>query len=562
MSTFAESQRPSRKPASSTADKINPHDISRASMPMQLHAKRSIASSSALQLQRAAGNQAVMQMNGFSGRARGGTVSGGPPPAAPAAAPAPAAAAPAEHEAAPLAPAAPAAPVAVSAPAAPPAAAAAAGPASARTAPAIPGNLRGKGSYGEIYSWLKELAGKDKKASLFNYFDSLTPEQKMGAIQVMVGPKNSVNVDNVKKTMFSGIISKSMDWDRFSVVSREAKKKDTTNYNADQDRDYASYTAIGTSATSGGVGGSATISNAFGAHKALPIAEGFAPASGVLSGAASVSQIYNATQNYDESLGTTDKAQLVVGEGAGGAADLTRFGAGTVNSVRTVAGMGLNASATVAAGAAGIVGGAAYMVSGVAGYYENKKNAANLHDIEDRMKSSTGEHAAEQEQAAHLGGSTQEMNKDKNKYTAAKGALMVMGGAAMLIAAASPAGPILLALAAIVGGVAAIVKFYKKYKRKETFVDKALKVDEAMAKPENEGKGKDTVRQSLLEEKGFNSTAQCYTQIVTDLAGMLFETGVRGDDPESRSIIESIGLRVDSPKQKPTKEMIAKKLHT
>ncbi|SDX39869.1 hypothetical protein [Paenibacillus sp. CF384] len=581
MSSFADSNRHTRKPAS-PIQRESAEQSSKTSPSSAGSRDNESEPGKLLQMQRASGNQAVLQKmqsgKGTIMRQTGAARMGRPDrvnsPASstvkpsPAAAQAPAPAAPEQQaqEAAAAPVSAPA--VTASTPAAPPAPAGPSGPASAAapaafTPPPVPANLRGKAGYSEVYNWLKEQSTKEKKSALFAYFDALTPEQKMSAIRAMNGAsKRFVDLDNVKKTMVTGIISKSVDWDKFSVFARDANKTDTKNYNADTDKDYLGYTAIGTSASTGGAGGSATISAGLGAKAALPVAEGIAPAAGVLSGLASVSQIYNATENYDESLSNTGKAQQVIGEGGAGAADLARFSAGTVNSVRTVAGMGLNAGATVAAGAAGIVGGAAYMVSGVAGYRENKKNAKSLHEMEDKMKEGSDERATNLGHAANLGGSTQEMNKDKNKATAVKGALMVAGGAALLIAAASPAGPILIALAAILGGIAAIVKFYKKYKRKEAFVDRVLKVDEAMKKPENEKTGKDKVRQQLMEEKGFNSVGQCYAQIVTDLAGMLFESGVRGDDADSKAVIESIGLKVDSPKQKPTKEMIAKKLHT
>lgn len=415
-----------------------------------------------------------------------------------------------------------------------------------------------------MYDWFKEKAADDKKTALFGYFDALTPEQKIAAIDIMSGGgKSSNTLVNVKKKMISGIIFKSFDWDKFSAACREAKKIDTTNYNADTDRDYASYAAIGASSSVGGVSGSATISQALGAAGAKGTALGAAPVAGVLGGAAAISQVYNATQNYDESLSTTGKTQQVVGEGLGGAADLARVSAGTVNSVRLLGGMAANGAATAAAGAAGIVGGAAYMVSGAAGYLEGRRNARQLGEVEGRLAAGEQNELTKQQLlAAGLGRSTQEMNKSKSGMTALKGAAMVAGGALMIAAAASPAGPILIALGAILGGVAAIAKFYKKYKRKEAFVDKALKVDEAAALPENKGIERSKIRQALLEKNGFNNVGQCYSQLVTDLAGMLYDSGVKGDDKESMQIIENIGLKIDKTKQKPNKELIAKKLHT
>ncbi|WP_216651689.1 hypothetical protein [Paenibacillus sp. NEAU-GSW1] len=500
-------------------------------------------------MQRAVGNQAVNQMLG----SRGGSASGSKPPV----------------QMQPMRPgnmfqSTTGAPR--TSPAGPSSAGAASSqPSSPAEIPVIktPSDLKGKGGYADVYSWLKEQAQASKKSDLFGFFDALEPEQKMSAIRSMANNARTITISAVKKSMMTGIFTKSVDWDKFSVIVRDAKKMDTTNYNADQDRDYASYTAIGTSGAAGGVSGSATISKTLGATGATGTALTAAPIAGGLSGIASVSQIYNATQNYDGALSAAGKAQLVAGEGMSGAADLARFSAGSVNGVREVSGMALNGAATVAAGAGAIVGGAAYMVGGAAGYIEGGRNAKKLGKVEEQLAARKGDALADQQMlAASLGKSTQEMNKSKSGMTAVKGAMMVAGGAMLIAAAASPAGPILIALAAILGGVAAIVKFYKKYKRKEAFVDKALKVDESAALPENKGIEKSKIRQSLLEKHGFNSVGQCYAQLVTDLAGMLFDSGVKGDDPESRQIIEGIGLKIDKAKQKPGKDLIAKKLHT
>ncbi|TNJ67020.1 hypothetical protein FE784_07420 [Paenibacillus hemerocallicola] len=436
--------------------------------------------------------------------------------------------------------------------------AAAAVPQSA-AAPRTPGDLRNKGEYHTIYKWLKSEAERSGKTALFGYFDSLDPGQKMTAIRLMADNARYPDLSKVKETMITGFIRKSFDWNRFSEVSREANKTDTANYNADQARDYASYAAIGTSSAAGGTGGSAKISTELGARGALPVSTNVAPVAAGLSGLASVSQMYNASQNYDSSLSTADKAQLVVGEGGGGAADFARFAAGAADGPRAVA----SGAATAAAGVGAIVGGAAYMVGGVVGYREGRKNAAKLEQLERGFNEKAGDERAEKlGHAANLGASTQHMNKNKSAATAAKGALMVVGGAVMLAAAASPIGPMLIAAAAILGGIAAIIKFYKKSKRKEAFVDKVLGTEQETAKPENAGLGKEKVRQKLMESRGFNSVDQCYAQIVTDLAGMLFDGGVKGEDEECKQIVEAMGLKIDKKKQKPSKEMIAKKLHT
>jgi hypothetical protein len=426
-------------------------------------------------------------------------------------------------------------------------------------APRTEADLRSKGEYYTIYKWLKNEAEKAGKTALFGYFDNLDPGQKMTAIRLMAGNARNPDLDKVKENMITGFFSKSFDWNRFSEVSREANQSDTANYNADQARDYASYTAIGTSSAAGGTSGSAKISSELGARGALPVATNGAPVAAGLSGLASLSQMYNATQNYDSSLSAADKAQLVVGEGGGGAADFARFTAAASDGPTAVA----SGAATMAAGVGGVVGGAAYLVSGVAGYREGRKNAAKLEGLEGSFGERAGDARATQlGHAAHLGASTQHLNKNKSAATAAKGAMMIVGGAMMLAAAASPIGPLLITAAAILGGVAAIVKFYKKSKRKESFVDRVLGTEAEAAKPENAGLGKEKVRQRMMEARGFNSVDQCYSQIVTDLAGMLFDGGVKGEDEECRQVLEAMGLKIDKKQQKPSKELIAKKLHT
>ncbi|MEK3725877.1 hypothetical protein [Paenibacillus sp. FSL H8-0034] len=436
--------------------------------------------------------------------------------------------------------------------------------------PAPTKDLQKYHNYNVVFEWFKGRAEKEKKAGLFGYFDDLTTGEKMSAIKAMCGNDRTPTIDKAKKTMLTGVFTKTVDWDRFSEISREAKAKNITNYNADQARDYASYAAIGTSGATSGVSGTAAMSNTLGAGGALSVANAVAPAAGVLSGVASVSQIYNASENYDSSLSTAGKAQVLGSEASGGAADLTRFTAGTVNGVRTFGGMAASGAATAAAGAAGVVGGAAYLAGGVAGYVESSRNQKKLAELEKGFsaKGSTVEtEQAKQHQrdlglAANLGGSTQTINKTKSAVTAAKGALMIAGGAVMLAAALSPVGPILLAAAAILGGIGAIVKFYKKSKRQETFVDKALNIDKEMTKPENAGLSREKVRQGVLEAHGFNNVGQCYNQLVTDLASMLYEGGVAGQDDEAKSVIEGIGLEVNRLKKKPGKDLIAKKLHT
>lgn len=520
-----------------------------------------------LHMQRVVGNQAVQRMFASSHRTdkpviqRAGEADAASASAA-TGAPVPATQAPAQLEAAPAAPESAAlsgAPAAVG-----PAQGPAAVPAPAPKRGPSPKDLSNFQNYHVVYKWLKARAEHEKKSALFGFFDDLSAGEKVFAIKKMCNNERSPTIEKVKDTMLTGVFTKTLDWDRFSEISREAKEKNIRNYNADEARDYASYTAIGTSAAAGGVSGGATVSNGLGAGGALGVANAAAPVAGVLSGVSAVSQMYNATQNYDSSLSTVGKGQQVGTEGAGGAADLARFTAGTVSGVEKLGGMAVNGAATVAAGAAGIIGGAAYLAGGVAGYVESGRNQQKLGALETQFNARAGADERQRQLglAANLGGSTQAMNKSKSATTAAKGALMIAGGAMLIAAAASPVGPILLAAAAIVGGIGALIKFYKKSKRKEAFVDKAFNIEQETAKPENAGLGKDKVRQNVLEAHGFNNVDQCYAQIVTDLATMLYEGGVTGQDEECVAVIEGLGLKVDKAKKKPGKDLIAKKLHT
>jgi hypothetical protein len=185
-----------------------------------------------LQMQRIVGNRAVQRMLSASSRADKPVVQRQVPPA-------------------PEAVAAPAGPVAVP-PAAVPAEAAGPVSAAAPAAPAAPAaapknakDLKNFSNYHVVYKWLKARAAKEKKNGLFGYFDDLSAGQKMQAIKAMCDNARFPSVEKAEETMLTGVYTKTVDWDRFSEICRDAKSKDTKNYNADEARDYVSYTAIG-----------------------------------------------------------------------------------------------------------------------------------------------------------------------------------------------------------------------------------------------------------------------------------------------------------------------------
>ncbi len=421
---------------------------------------------------------------------------------------------------------------------------------------------------GAITSWLKGEASKDKKDALFGYFDALGPMAKKIAINLFAGGTGTPPTLAKAKKHITGLLGRSVDWDKFSTIVRAVRSKNTKNYNEDKDRDYVTYASIGAAAS---VSASSAAATAVGETQSLLGAanEGalgavldLGPASAGLSGITSGMQIYNATQNHDESLDTHDKAQNIGAEGGGGVADLARFGATGVVNTQKMLGTAVSSAATAAAGAASVAGGAAYLASGIAGTYKHNQRKNNLDQLEKDTKGTDGDLNL----AANIGASTQKINRNKSAATAVKGAAMIIGGGLLLASAATPVGWLLLGVAGAIGGVAAIYKFYKKRTRKEEIVDRFLKVDEtveAQQKADPQAKvDKSKVRTELLQKNGFNSVAQCYAQIITDLSHTIFKKGVLESDEQYLTLIKNIGLKPDPAKRTPKPELIAKKLHT
>lgn len=428
------------------------------------------------------------------------------------------------------------------------------------------GAAASEGGSAAIESWLQAQAVKDKKSDLFGYFASLSPMTRKMALFAISGGKGAPSLAKAKKHI-TGLLG-SVDWDKFSHIVRTVNSEQTKNYNEDTTRDYVTYTAIGSAASVGAASAAATsvgkAQTLAGASNdgALGAVVDIGPASAVLSGAASGMQIYNSIQNYDGAKAGFDKFENVVGEGASGTADLARFGATAVVNTQKFMGAAVSGAATAAAGAAAVVGGAAYLASGAAGAYTHHKRMSKLNALE---KETAGKDAA-LSTAAGLGANTQQLNKTKSAATAVKGAAMIIGGGLLLAGAATPVGWLLLGAAGAIGGVAAIYKFYKKRTRKEEVVDRFLDVDQktkALQEAEPEGKhDKSSVRNMLLQKNGFNSVAQCYAQIVSDLAHTIYDKGVVGQDAQYKELLANIGLTPDHTKRTPKPDLIAKKLHS
>lgn len=433
--------------------------------------------------------------------------------------------------------------------------------------------LRNEG-YGDIYDWLTYKADKQGKLGLLSFFDELTVEQQKAAIMKMAGTSDKPSKEKFAEAMSTRKnmgFKKTVDWDKFSVASREAKKLQTSDYNADKERHYAAYTAAGSSAALGAAGFSATLANQAGESGAAAAVTGMAPAAAGFSALSSATQVYNAYQNQEAALGTHDSAQNIVGEMGGGLADTTRFTAQSVETGRMLAGAAASSAATVVAGAAGVAGGAAYLASGIAGYFKHKQRKKELrklakkyeHKSDDMVPLDFGERGM-LEQAALLGADTQRLNRKKSAATAAKGAAMIAGGA-LLLAGAGPIGWVLLGAAGLIGGAAAIYKYWQKRSRKEEVVDRYLNVNNYMMErnQNQEDKGqRGAARDTLMQQRGFNNVGQCYAHIVTELADSIYDNGVKQGKEDYENLITNIGLEISKDRKEPKPELIAKKLHT
>jgi len=414
-----------------------------------------------------------------------------------------------------------------------------------------------------IYTWLKNKADKQGKASLFTFFAGLTPLQRIEAVKKMSGTSGLPSLEkfaDAMSTRWNFGFKKTVDWDKFSVACREAKQMKTADYNADQTRDYASYAASGSSGLVGAAGGGATIAKEAGSGSAGAAAAGLAPFGAGLSGLGSAAQVYGGVRNYSSSMDAHDAAQTIGGEIGGGLADAARFSAQTADTAGKALGATVSAAATTAAAAAGVVGGAAYLATGAAGAYKHNERYRNLSGLAERSAGKDDALA----RAASLGADTQKLNRNKSAATALKGAAMIAGGA-LLLAGMGPIGWVLLGVAGVIGGAAAIYKFWKKRARKEEIVDRYLQVDEKMSSDRQDPKDKNAkqkARETLMQQNGFNTIDQCYTHIVTELAHTIYEKGVQGGEEEYLTLLKNIGLTVNKEKTEPKPELIAKKLHS
>ncbi|WP_209810325.1 hypothetical protein [Ammoniphilus resinae] len=422
--------------------------------------------------------------------------------------------------------------------------------------------LRSYENYSKILDWLEAKAEKQEKKNLLQYFYRLSVKQQKAAIIKMAG-SNKPSVDQFSGKMstrnMSDLFKKTVDWEKFSAVCREVQQLKIDDDSGDGAQDYARYGIAGGSVGLGSARGAANIADLAGDSGGAVAATRMAPFGAALGALGSGMQIYEAYEKQSSSLSTYDSMQNIGTGALGGLADMTRSSAQTAETARTMAGAVANSAATTVAGAAAVVGGAAYLAGGLYGvkkHHERTKNLRNLENQADLKDDPT------LSQAASLGKKTQAFNRTTSGATAAKGAAMIVGGA-LILAGVGPAGWILLGAAGLIVGAAAIYKFFKKRARKEEVVDRYLNLDDHMEmqglEPEDTN-ARNQTRNDLLQLKGFNSVAQCYKHIIKELSHAIYEKGVKGDDPDYRTLLENIGLVVDEKKKEPNPELIEKKL--
>lgn len=426
------------------------------------------------------------------------------------------------------------------------------------------------------FNWLESQAEEDGKTTLYSFFDELPALEKAEAVKIMSDKEAPTVDDLIEKMKPKRFLRKDkFNWDKFSEAARQAKGKSTVDDNALGVGDYAEYGSLGAGVGMGAAGGIAKgihekIDSGIGAGSA---AKEMSPyASGIGVGGAGV-QIANAVANHDQSLGTHDMGQNIVGQGLAGAADLSQTTSDTVGNVQGLAASGASAGAIAAAGASGVIGGTFYLASGLVGshVHGNRETAlTNQTETAEAALASGGLSDQEKEEkqqlamSAHLASSTQNMNKNKSRATALKGAAMLAGGILVLTSTVTPIGPLIIAVAGAIGGVVALRNYLKKKDRQTELLDKYLKVSENLQKnnmdPDKNDMEKDEMRTRLLEKNGFNSEDQCYAHIVHDMAVYIHDQAINKDNVAFKDLIENMGLTINKEKGLPKVELIAKKL--
>ncbi|MDB5079470.1 MAG: hypothetical protein JWP00_1394 [Chloroflexi bacterium] len=371
------------------------------------------------------------------------------------------------------------------------------------------------------------------------------------------------------------------------------RKKDLL---ADDAQAYSEYTAAGAGAASalGGVAtkaaqlgeGGFTNFSQFG--QTAEAISGFGAAGGVIGVAGGALETVRGIEDMTNSSATT--GDRVIGGGGrtvSGVASMVNQGgsaAYNISSLSSGASSAAAMTATTVAGGGAIAMGAVDMVRGGYGAYKADQREERLKKLANAPASDSVKSAATQ------AASTQNMRLKVAGATVLKGALLVAGGVTLLVLASNPVGWLLLGGAALVGGLAALWRFWKKTKRKkevairELGVEEEFKQYEAKKKEANKGWGfgysarkaavaeikKDNPLHKKMVSMGYGKNAydKFYADYIHDTSQVLYANGVLAagsevpEHQQMRQIVENMGFEVNAKAKTPTAEQIAKALST
>jgi hypothetical protein len=368
-----------------------------------------------------------------------------------------------------------------------------------------------------------------------------------------------------------------------------------TNFNEDTGQDYSEYIATGAGVASAGGGGatkfsqlvSPIVSSSSAAAESVNVFGAGGGIAGVASGA--METVRGIQDMSNSSAATGDRVVGGGGRTASGVASMVQQGGSAAYNIASIT-QGATSSAaltaTAVAGGGAVAMGAVDMARGAYGAYKGHQRQQNLNNIASSEDAGGGVKSAAMQAA-----STQEMRKKVAGATVLKGALLVAGGVTLLVLATNPVGWILLGAGALVGGLAALWRFWQKRKRKKEVAIRELGVEEDFKKYEQKKKDanagwsplKYKERQAAvaavkaenpLHKKMLamsykkNDYAKFYADYIHDTAQILYMNGVvLGKSAgamyrQMRQIVENMGLEVNPDAGTPTPEQIGKALNT
>jgi hypothetical protein len=320
---------------------------------------------------------------------------------------------------------------------------------------------------------------------------------------------------------------------------------------------------------------------------------GASTAFGALGATAAGLGVISAGVDTSQGLGTLTNSGLQgrerglgAAQAASGTADMVRQGAtGTYNVASIInTQSAVAAAATVVAGGAAIAMGAIDMLRGAYGSWSAEKRRAALEAIANEAENNFL--LSDQDRnlivtAARAAARTQEINRGSARSNIAKGALAVAGGIVLVVTAATPIGWALLAGSAVVGGIAALVRFVRRRRQRREVVKQALPQDVKLARSawkaekkriEDQTRWGSVARKEQLRQlgedpletwiksHGWRNVDHAYAQYINDTANTLFENAVSNGNETFIGLLREMGLKVDRDKGEPKPAKIAKAL--